>query len=732
MSISLSCRTLRTTRPWFYSLTGHICVICQDPIHGTEVRAPCGHHYDPGCILDLFRSAITDESLFPPRCCRQNIPLYSVRPLLSAEIVEQFTEKQRELSTFRRVYCSNPRCSRFLGPVTQGWATRPLVCPAPGCGARTCSGCRRSLPTAVSWNPLSDILHDCRVDDADSRVLDMGRAAQWAQCPSCDQMIELAYGCFHITCRCRTEFCYLCRARWKTCRCPQWDERRLVNAAEARVDAQFARPRVVNVPVPVQPPPRPPPPPPPPPPPLMRRPSPIRQPQPPRVRVQLPQTPPPPPPLLYRPPSPAVGFEPPWWTAANDDLVPQRIADPPAAGPSARTRTSAANAPYPRFTSAAVSTVIASRPPSTSTVPWIDFAQGSTSGMPNNNIKQASPSTSTSVAAKPSMSKKPGHETKETVRGSSSKNNIEERSSGKGKNRAKDPSYPSDSLPESPSGPEMSFKTLASSSSPKGPPNPAKDARIQSFTTVLDRITEQRNELGQETNAPSPAGKLQRKKAVPNFQGESTARQATASENPTTDDRNWRDTMTVPPAKQQQQKKPNPRRPPPKAASTGPTKTEHRSSANLGAEPAGVKAPGISEKARGKRPAHKPPVQSSPSAPPTAAATSDGSTKGNGHERGTGHRTAPANQTAPDAETRARLVREHIARLREQDDCAHGHWRTERGAGRCDTCHHDLRLYIFVSILNFRVWTPNVIVIGQQVCTDCQVSVCNRCRRNRL
>ena len=444
--------------PGFYRPTGHVCVICQDPIHGTEVRAPCGHHYDPGCMLDLFRSAITDESLFPPRCCRQNIPLYSVRPLLSAEIVEQFTEKQRELSTFRRVYCSNPRCSRFLGPVTQGWATRPLSCPASGCGARTCSGCRRSLPTKISWN---NILHDCRVDDADSRVIDMGRAAQWAQCPSCDQMIELAYGCFHITCRCRTEFCYLCRALWKTCRCPQWDERRLVNAAEARVDAQFARPRVVNVPAPVQPPPPPLPPPlppPPPPPPLMPNPPPIRRPHP-LFRVQLPPPPPPPPlppPFLYRPPSPAVDFGPPWW---NDDLVPQRPAKAPAAIPSARTMISAANAPYPRF----IDSVTASRFSSTSTLPRLDVSQSSNSGRLNNTIKQASPSTSASVAANPSIARKPGHDANETVRDSSSKNSIEERSSGKGKgkNRAKDPSHPSDSLPESPSGPEISFKTSA-------------------------------------------------------------------------------------------------------------------------------------------------------------------------------------------------------------------------------------------------------------------------------
>jgi hypothetical protein len=115
----------------------------------------------------------------------------------------------------------------------------------------------------------------------------------------------------------------------------------------------------------------------------------------------------------------------------------------------------------------------------------------------------------------------------------------------------------------------------------------------------------------------------------------------------------------------------------------------------------GTTTTGESEKARGKRPAHKAPAQSS-SAPPAPAAAS-GSPKGNGH--GTGFRTAPAIQVqastdaAQAAETRARLIREQIVRLREHD-CKHDHWRKDRSGGRCDSCRHDLPFYIHVSILN--------------------------------
>jgi hypothetical protein len=46
-------------------------------------------------------------------------------------------------------------------------------------------------------------------------------------------VVELAQGCYHMTCRCRAEFCYLCSKPWKNCPCPQWDERRLLVEARA-------------------------------------------------------------------------------------------------------------------------------------------------------------------------------------------------------------------------------------------------------------------------------------------------------------------------------------------------------------------------------------------------------------------------------------------------------------------------------------------------------------------
>ena len=154
---------------------------------------------------------------------------------MSLSSIKKFTEKAKEFSTLKRVYCSNPRCSVFLGPQAEGgswWIIPPIFsCKASNCGTSTCSHCKSRT--------ISGVPHVCQKDQKDEDVLRLGEQSQWARCPGCGSLVELSVGCFHMTCRCKTEFCYLCKAKWKTCQCLQWDERRLLVAAEARVDARL-------------------------------------------------------------------------------------------------------------------------------------------------------------------------------------------------------------------------------------------------------------------------------------------------------------------------------------------------------------------------------------------------------------------------------------------------------------------------------------------------------------
>jgi hypothetical protein len=222
------------------------CTSCMELINGIHICAPCGHPYDSECIVDLFKASMRDSTLFPPRCCRQQIPVDLVRKHLSADFLSQFEAKVQENSTVNRVYCANPTCSRFLGPQMQiGWWYGPkkYTCSASGCQTITCGSCKQKIGKDIGVAGAAAVataLHVCNKSQVDQPVLALSKREGWVQCPGCGQMIELQMGCYHMTCLCKTEFCYLCRAIWRTCHCRQWDERRLYAAAEERVDQQLA------------------------------------------------------------------------------------------------------------------------------------------------------------------------------------------------------------------------------------------------------------------------------------------------------------------------------------------------------------------------------------------------------------------------------------------------------------------------------------------------------------
>ncbi|EIW64861.1 uncharacterized protein TRAVEDRAFT_110250 [Trametes versicolor FP-101664 SS1] len=200
------------------------CVICRDNIRGPAIRAPCGDFYDVGCLVDLFRAALVDESLFPPACCRKPFKLEEVHIYLDGELQKQFDRKTLEFGTKDRVYCHRPTCSTFLGAATP--AAINLLCTT--CWQNTCGHCKAA----------SHALSTRCTSAEDAAVVALAAQSGWKRCPGCGHLVELSIGCYHMTCRCRHQFCYLCTAQWRTCTCIHWDENRLIAAAEDRVQRQ--------------------------------------------------------------------------------------------------------------------------------------------------------------------------------------------------------------------------------------------------------------------------------------------------------------------------------------------------------------------------------------------------------------------------------------------------------------------------------------------------------------
>jgi len=197
-----------------------ICVACLNEMEKTY--KVCQHGYCLPCILSLVRASLKDTTLIPIRCCQTPFDekiIYHIG--LSEEELGKYHRFAEEVSEECIIHCHN--CSELLkdvDPTTN--ATASCVC----CGLKTCVACREAYPHAEG---------KCKQGWVTYLPGENG-----TQCPWCNRIVELTGGCHHITCRCRYEFCFVCRKKWKTCTCPLWEEHRLIEAA--RMEVQRVQP----------------------------------------------------------------------------------------------------------------------------------------------------------------------------------------------------------------------------------------------------------------------------------------------------------------------------------------------------------------------------------------------------------------------------------------------------------------------------------------------------------
>lgn len=161
------------------------CISCQeqhDPIH--LVSCPCSHKYCQDCLTGVFEASITDETMFPPRCCSQPIPLSEVEIKLPADLVVQFKAKKLEFETPNRIYCHEPSCSAFI-PAD---SVKHNVAHCPQCSLDTCSICKKSSHQG-----------ECPEDPALQEILRVAAENGWQRCTKCGRILELNTGCYHMS-----------------------------------------------------------------------------------------------------------------------------------------------------------------------------------------------------------------------------------------------------------------------------------------------------------------------------------------------------------------------------------------------------------------------------------------------------------------------------------------------------------------------------------------------------
>lgn len=160
------------------------CIGCEEDVSYIDtIRCPCSHDYCRVCIAGLFEAAISDESLFPARCCRQPIPLGLNQIFIPPKLAGRYRAKEIEHGTPNRTYCHNSSCSTFIPPQFIVGSRATCV----KCHSRTCTKCKKAAHQGA-----------CPPDAATLDVLRLANERGWQRCSSCRNLVELSTGCNHI------------------------------------------------------------------------------------------------------------------------------------------------------------------------------------------------------------------------------------------------------------------------------------------------------------------------------------------------------------------------------------------------------------------------------------------------------------------------------------------------------------------------------------------------------
>ena len=150
----------------------------------------------------------------PPRCCTQPIPGNTIKEILTRVNQQAFLKAVAQFSTpwEARIFCPSTECGEFIPLRSKVDPKHPFDVTCRRCRTRVCVMCKRNA------HPVGK---DCPEDWELQQVLEMGEKSGWRRCYKCRNLVELAQGCSHVTCRCKAQFCYICGGVWdSTVGCP--------------------------------------------------------------------------------------------------------------------------------------------------------------------------------------------------------------------------------------------------------------------------------------------------------------------------------------------------------------------------------------------------------------------------------------------------------------------------------------------------------------------------------
>ncbi|XP_027347133.1 uncharacterized protein LOC113858620 [Abrus precatorius] len=216
------------------------CVICLEDTNVNQIFSVdgCQHRYCFSCMRQHVEVKLLHGMV--PKCphegCNHELLLDSCRKFLTHKLVATMQQRKLEASipVTEKIYCPYPRCSALMSKSEVLEYSKNLIGESQQSGPKKCIKCHGlfCFSCKVPWHSGMTCSTYKRLNPnppaEDLKLKFLASRSLWRQCVKCNHMIELAEGCYHMTCRCGYEFCYNCGAEWKekkaTCTCPLWAE----------------------------------------------------------------------------------------------------------------------------------------------------------------------------------------------------------------------------------------------------------------------------------------------------------------------------------------------------------------------------------------------------------------------------------------------------------------------------------------------------------------------------
>lgn len=227
-----------------------VCSICYEDTNAQLMFTVdgCRHQYCSFCVKQHVEVKVLNGDL--PKCpyegCKSEINIGSCQKILEPKLLEIMSQRVKEatIPAPEKVYCPSPTCAALMSRSEVKDFSKTSVVRQEQLGASRCVKCRGlfCIDCKAPWHSSMSCKayrhHQSNSNNADTKLKSLATRKRWRQCSNCSNMVELAHGCYHITCRCGHGFCYTCGAEWKdkkpTCSCKIWDERNIIRSPDGR------------------------------------------------------------------------------------------------------------------------------------------------------------------------------------------------------------------------------------------------------------------------------------------------------------------------------------------------------------------------------------------------------------------------------------------------------------------------------------------------------------------